>query len=54
MLKGLLEEEEEEENKMNKMAINIYLWTFEFKKQNKQIEYKQHHRYREHFDGSRG
>ena len=34
----------------NKMAINIYLSTTESKVQNKLVEQKQHHRYREHFD----
>ena len=35
----------------NKMAINTYLSIIEYKKQNKQAEQKQTHRYREHFDG---
>ena len=35
----------------NKMAINTYLSTIEFKKQNKQAEQKQNHAYREHFYG---
>ena len=32
------------------MAINTYLSTTESKKQNKQAEQKQNHRYRESFD----
>ena len=35
----------------NKMAINTYLPKIESKKQNKQAEQKQIHRYRKHFDG---
>ena len=38
----------------NKMAINTYLSTIESKKQNKQVEQKQTHRHREHFDGPNG
>ena len=34
------------------MAINTYLSATESKKQNKQAEQKQNHRYREHFDRS--
>ena len=33
----------------NKMAINTYLSTIEFKKQNKQAEQKQNNRYREFY-----
>ena len=36
----------------SEMAINTYLSLIESKKQNKQSEQKQNHRYREHFDGS--
>ena len=32
------------------MAINIHQSTIEFKKQNEQVEQKQTHRCREHFD----
>ena len=33
----------------NEMAVNTYLATTECKKQNKETEQKQTHRYREHF-----
>ena len=35
----------------NKIIIDIYLSTVESKKQKKQAQQKQNHRYREHFDG---
>ena len=38
-------------NMNKKMVTNTYLSTNESKKQNKQAEQKQNHRYREHFDG---
>ena len=37
--------------KIKNMAINTYLSIIKSKKQNKQAEQKQPHRYREHFDG---
>ena len=38
-------------NMNKKMVTNTYLSTNESKKQNKQAEQKQNHRYREHFVG---